>query len=401
MLFYKTLQGAKVIRLRQNTLWFAAGSVICNDQNLAACAYSSALKGEEIEMFYGNFTGKMKRQRANAVAHGTIGLDIGTSNIVVFKRNGSKVSVKMESNVFLTVPSLPQTRNILTGNGIKFLDINESLYIIGNHAKEFAGIMGGQTRQPMENGIVNLGEDEGIRVIHTMLDRMLEPPEVENEPLWFSVPGNAIDAPGTAIFNESIFKTYLKNLGYSPQPINEGMAVLISEQTDGHVTGIGISIGGGMCNICCSYLSIPVVTYSILMGGDYIDNMVAGSVGETPDRIKSIKEKELDLSSQPKNNIEHGLHACYDSLFSTLAESLEQVLSTSDNVPKLRQAIPIVLSGGTVLVAGSRDKFASALNKVTLPLEISDIVIAANPLLATAKGAFLTTVGKDSIKAKK
>jgi hypothetical protein len=347
-------------------------------------------------MFYGKFTEKMKRQKTAAVEHGTIGLDIGTSNIVVFEKNGSKVSVKMESNVFLTVPSLPQTKNILNGKDIQFLDINESLYILGNHAKEFASIMGGRARQPMESGMVNLGEDEGIRVIHTMLDRLIAPPKKENEPLWFSVPGKSIDSPGTAIFNESIFKTYLMNLGYSPQPINEGMAVLVSELTDDHVTGIGISIGGGMCNICCAYLSIPVVTYSILMAGDYIDKMVASSVGESPDKIKSIKEMELDLSGKPKNNIEHGLHACYDSLFSTLAESLEQVLSTSDSVPKLRQAIPIILSGGSVLATGSRDKFASALQKVNLPLEISDIVLAKNPLLATAKGAFITTVGKES-----
>jgi len=345
-------------------------------------------------MFYGNFTGRMKRQKIPAAEHGTIGLDIGTSNIVVYKRNKSKVSARMESNIFLTVPSLPQTKKILIGNNIQFLDIKKSLYILGNHAKEFASIMGGRTQQPMESGMVNLGEDEGVSVIHAILNRLISPPKKENEPLWFSIPGKSIDAPGTASFNESIFKTYLMNLGYSPQPINEGMAVLVSELTDGHTTGIGISIGGGMCNICCAYLSIPVVTYSILMGGDFIDKMVASSVGESPAKIKSIKEKELDLSGTPKNNIEHGLHACFDTLFSTLVKSLEQVLSTSDSLPKLRQAVPIILSGGTVLAAGSRDKFASALQKVKLPLEISDIALAKNPLHATAKGAFLMAVGK-------
>ncbi len=347
-------------------------------------------------MYYSNFTGKMKCQRIAEVGHGSIGLDIGTSNIVVYERGKSEASVQMESNVFLTVPSLPQTKKILTGNDIQFLEKKEFLYILGNHAEEFVSILGGRTKQSMESGMLNLGEDEGINVIHAILNRLIPSPKKENEPLWFSVPGKPIDSPEAAIFNESIFKTYLMTLGYSPQPINEGMATLISELSDGHVTGIGISIGGGMCNICCAYLSIPVVTYSILMGGDYIDKMVASSVGESPVKIKSIKEKELDLLSKPKNNIEHGLHACYDSLFSTLAESLEQVLSTSDSVPKLRQAIPIILSGGTVLAAGSRDKFASALQKVNLPLEVSDIVLAKNPLLATAKGAFMTTVGKES-----
>lgn len=339
----------------------------------------------------------MKCQRIAAVEHGSIGLDIGTSNIVVYKKGKSEASVQMEPNVFLTVPSLPQTKKILTGNDTQFLEIKESLYILGNRAEEFASIMGGRTKQPMESGMLNLGEDEGINVIHAILDRLITSPKKENEPLWFSVPGKPIDSPGAAIFNESIFKTYLMNLGYSPQPINEGMAILISELSDGHVTGIGISIGGGMCNICFAYLSIPVVTYSIQMGGDFIDKMVASSVGGSPTKIKSIKENGLDLLGKPKNNIEHGLHACYDNLFHTLAESLEHILSTSDSVPKLRQAVPIILSGGTVLAAGSREKFASILQKVKLPLEISDIVLAENPLQTTAKGAYLKAVGKGSI----
>ena len=350
-------------------------------------------------MFYGKFTGKMKRKKTAAVEHGTIGLDIGTSNIVVCTKSKSEVSAlaRVESNVFLTVPSHPQTKDILIRKNIKFIEKNESFFILGNHAKEFADIMGGQTQQPMESGMVNLGEDEGVSVIHAILNQLISSPKKENEPLWFSVPGKPIDSSGAAIFNESIFKNYLMNLGYSPQPINEGMAILISELSDGHATGIGISIGGGMCNICFAYLSIPAVTYSIQMGGDYIDKMVAGSVGESPATIKSIKEKELDLSCKPKNNIEHGLHACYDTLFTTLAKSLEQVLSKSDSVPKLRQAIPIILSGGTLLAAGSLDKFASVLQKVKLPLEVSDIVLAKKPLHATAKGAYLMAVGNAAI----
>lgn len=348
-------------------------------------------------MVCGNFIAKIKRQKAAAVEHGPIGLDIGTANIVVYRNGKPEPSAQMESNVFFTVPSLPQTKEFLIGNNIQFLEKNGSLYILGNPAEEFAIMLGGQTRHPMESGMLNLGEDEGINVIHAILNRLIAPPKNEKIPLWFSIPGKPIDSSATVIFNESIFKTFLKNLGYSPQPINEGMAVVVSELSGGHATGIGISIGGGMCNVCCSYLSIPVVTYSIRKGGGFIDKMVAGSVGESPVKIKSIKEKELDLSGSPKNSIEHGFHACYEDLFSTLAESLEHVLGTSDSVPKLRGAVPIILSGGTVLAPGSREKFASILQKVKLPLKISDIIVAKNPLHATARGAYLMAAGKANI----
>ncbi|MBW1961826.1 MAG: hypothetical protein JRJ04_10250 [Deltaproteobacteria bacterium] len=349
-------------------------------------------------MVFGKFSPKKKPQRAVEPDCEPVGLDIGTSNIAVYKNSDSGLGGKIEPNAFFCVPSLKTTKDFLDRNNIRFLEKNDSLYILGKPAMEFAGMMGQQTRYPMESGMLNLGEDEGINVIESILSSLLGQAQSKDQPLGFSVPGKPIDSNTTAMFNESIFKSLLENLGYRPRPINEAMAVLVSEFPDGHVTGIGISMGGGMCNVCCSYLSIPVVTYSIQKGGNFIDQTVAGSVGESPAIIRIIKEQNLDLASAPKNSIEHGLHACYDNLFTTLAKSLEEILGASDNVPKLRKAVPIVLSGGAVLAPGSREKFASILQDVTLPFEISEIILAESPLYATAKGAYL--IAKEQMNSK-
>ncbi len=39
-------------------------------------------------------------------------------------------------------------------------------------------------------------------------------------------------------------------------------------------TGIGISCGGGLCNVCLAYLSVPVVSFSVPKAGDFIDSRV-------------------------------------------------------------------------------------------------------------------------------
>lgn len=88
-----------------------------------------------------------------------------------------------------------------------------------------------------------------------------------------------------------------------------------------------------------------------------------------------------------RNNIEHGLHAAYDDLFSTLAASLAEVLNDSDNVPRLNQAVPIVLSGGTVLPPGSRERFETILGEISLPRQISKVVLARNPIGLKETGA--------------
>ena len=324
-----------------------------------------------------------------------IGLEIGTANIVVYMDGPSEKEAQSEANAFFTVPSMPNTRNILEGKSVRYFEKDDRLHVVGNAAEEFASILGGTTRRPMENGLVNLKEGDGIHVIEAILDPMVPEPAAKGQALWFSVPGSPVDRQEAAIFNESIFKAYLKRRGYKPRPINEAMCVVVAELSDQHATGIGISIGGGMCNVCFSYLSIPAVTYSIQKGGDFIDQTVGCSVGESATTIKGIKERELDLRRTPRNNIEHGLHAAYDDLFTTLVESLARILNGSDNVPRLNQAVPLVLSGGTVLPPGSRDRFESLLSEVDLPIRISNVAQARHPLYATAQGAYMMAVAEN------
>jgi len=321
----------------------------------------------------------------------SIGLDVGTANIVVARSNGNGITSRIQSNAFFTIPSSMATKKILSGKDLMFFEKNNKLYIMGDSAEFFANIFRRNTRRPMKDGILNPEEHEGIDVIKTMINKLVNKPNKKGDKIWFSSPGEPIGKSNTVIYHKSVLEMHLQGLGYIPVPVNEGMAVIASElSTNGHEsTGIGISIGGGMCNICLSYLSIPVITYSVPKGGDYIDSLVGTSVGEPSTKIKGIKENALDLSVKPRNRIETALHIYYDDLFLTLAQSLQQVLGSSDNVPSLSKPIPIVLSGGTVLPKGSKEKFAKAFEGIRLPINISDIIIAENPLYATARGTLM------------
>ncbi|MCP4691594.1 MAG: hypothetical protein GY859_26345 [Desulfobacterales bacterium] len=329
---------------------------------------------------------------------GPIGLDIGTANIVAACADDRERGPRTESNAFFTIPSLPTTLNILQKKGLMFFEKDDQIYVLGNSADNFANILGGTTRRPMKKGLVDLKESEGVQVIQAILDNFFEIPPKKGEKLFFSVPGEPMEHPESVFFNESIFKKHLTSLGYSPEPINEGLAVVLSELSDNDATGIGVSMGGGMCNICFSYLSIPAVTYSIQRGGDYIDAMVAESVGETPSKIKDIKETELDLSVEPGNNTEICLHLYYDKLFSMLVNSLQQVFRSSENIPRLHESVPLVLSGGVVLPRGSKEKFENAFAEIQLPIGISEITVASRPLYSTARGALLMAEAKEEMQ---
>jgi len=64
-------------------------------------------------------------------------------------------------------------------------------------------------------------------------------------------------------------------------------------------------------------------------------------------------------------------------------------------MPRLKQAVPLVLSGGTLLPPGGRERFETILDEVELPVHISKVMQAKDPLLATAKGAYMMAVAED------
>ncbi|KPJ99421.1 MAG: hypothetical protein AMK71_09820 [Nitrospira bacterium SG8_35_4] len=323
---------------------------------------------------------------------GPVGLDVGTSNVVMAQNRGDKIQIVRQLNAFFTIPQSKFTRKILEQNDVMFFELEGQYYIIGFSAEDFANLFNANTRRPVEMGLLSAKENEGIKIIQAIIGTIIQKPKKFGEIACFSIPGEPLEGTAFVAGHESLIKKYLESMGYSPISINEGLAIVMSEMVDDNFTGIGISMGGGMCNVCLSYLSVPVITFSIQRGGDYIDTMVSHDVGLSATKVKGIKEESLDLTVLPRNRIETSLHMHYLDLVYTLIHSIQRVISASDRIPKIAAPIPIVLSGGTAMPKGCKENFETALKTVRLPIEISSVRMAKEPLNTTSKGALVMAV---------
>ena len=115
-------------------------------------------------------------------------------------------------------------------------------------------------------------------------------------------------------------------------------------------------------------------------------------VGESATRVKVIKEEGLDLSKAAKDKYEKALRIYYEDLVESLVEKLAQSLSQSDKLPRSDRPIPIVLAGGTAKPRGFKDMFEKALSARSLPVDISGVRMAADPITATARGALIAAL---------
>jgi hypothetical protein len=336
---------------------------------------------------------KAEKNEAASTKACALGLDIGTSRIVA--ADGPRAQdAKTELNAFVAVPASDMAENVLKQRNMVYERNCKSIYVYGNDSDFFASFLNTQARRPMQYGLLNPQEEMGQHILQQIIKRMV-PQSRKGEILCFSVPGKGQNANGNLVYHEAVLKSMFQSMGYTAKAINEGQAVVFSELQDENFTGIGISFGGGMCNVSISFMSMPMITFSVPKGGDYIDHNVATVLNETVTRVRLFKEEKLDLSRQPKDDLGRALHIYYEDMLQALIDRLRAELRTSGQLPKIDRPMPIVLAGGTSKPAGFLQKFDSLLKAGgDFPIEISDVRMAKDPLTTTAHGCYIAAMSE-------
>jgi len=319
------------------------------------------------------------------------GLDVGTANLLsAVQRKDGRVVVKRERNMFLEVPSTAQrNRAMLTRLNVPYVSYRDRLYVLGDSSFSLANMFGNEVRRPMSEGFLSPREQEAIPMLRFIVERLLGARTTDNEPVYFSVPAPSIDKENDTIYHQGVIESLLKKLGYEPHPINEGHAVVYAELSDQDFTGIGVSCGGGMFNVCVAYRTIPAVTFSVSRGGDWIDEHVAKVMGLSRTRATDIKEAEGLNLTDPRSREEEAVVLYYRNLIEYVLRNLAKRFSLAPDVPSFTDPVEIVLAGGTSLVGGFVEIFAEELKKVDFPLKVAAIRRSEDALTAVVRGCLI------------
>ena len=331
-----------------------------------------------------------------------IGLDVGTSRIVVAQKKENEIQYESQLNAFVAVPNSKITEGVLEREKIPHVNLAGEIMIHGNESDKFANLQNAETRRTMARGVLDAKEPESTRMLREILASMLGPglgsgpgsgfgsgPSSSRQKLCFTVPAAPLGAEDCLTYHEVTVRQILTELGYDASSINEGLAVIYAELESSNYTGIGISCGGGLCNVCLAYLSVPVVSFSVPKAGDFIDSSAATVTGERATRIRLAKEDSFHFNGFYADKIHQVLSVYYDDMIRSLVSALKDAFAGAKNAPKFPRPIPIVLSGGSALPPGFRDRFERVLGKTGFPIAISELRMAENPLHSTAKGALV------------
>ena len=325
------------------------------------------------------------------------GLDVGTANLVAARMDEEGgIEFFPARNAFLDVPEDPYTLKMLKGQGVPYIKRENRLYVIGEDAFELANIFNREMRRPMKNGLISPTDVDAMPMEVELFKKILGPPRAEGEMVYYSIPADPVDSTLNIVYHTNIANGLLERLGYRGTPFNEGQAIVFSELGEDDFTGIGISCGGGMVNVCVAFRSMNVISFSSAKGGDWIDQQAAQVMGCAASKITAIKERGVDINA-PKTPEEEAIVIYYRHLIKYSLENIVKKFAITKDIPNFPKPVAIAISGGTSKVGGFVDVFKDEFSKIAgkFPIKISDIRKAEDQLNATAKGCLLAALSHE------
>jgi cell division ATPase FtsA len=193
-------------------------------------------------------------------------------------------------------------------------------------------------------------------------------------------------------------KQIIEGYGYKVKVIEESIALAYEGLVDNDLTGIAISMGAGMCNICVMYQGMSALSFSVARGGDWIDTNVANDCGCPVAKVTATKEESnlLDLTAggikdiyqegSDEYNILNAIRSYYGALVNYLLTNLTHQFNNAESVPNFPEAIPVVFGGGTALVKGFMEVVGEQFNQEEFPIPISEFTLVEDAHTAVARG---------------
>lgn len=314
------------------------------------------------------------------------GVDVGTANLAAsYFRCGDDgrlmASTTSVRDCFLTFPS--EEALTLQMSGVTYHETPSGhLIVVSTEALRLAAALGLEVRRPLAQGFISDKEDLGKEVVRILLEAVLGAPEVKDEIAVFSIPGVPYQGdPSKAAFHTRFFSDRIRELGFTPLPVNEAMAIGFNalgqeSKTDKKFTGLCLSFGAGLTNVALVYQGMLSKAFSLALGGDWIDNTVAAATNTPISSVTLLKEEGIDLMAGENTimgrdprwivNRKDGYHDAtsdrqaealamtYRELLEKLCETINAFFNDPKNRVDIREPLPVVIAALNTIAKGVR-----------------------------------------------
>jgi actin-like ATPase involved in cell morphogenesis len=324
-----------------------------------------------------------------------VGVDVGTSNIVVVRQTEDGTFVnKFHRNMLYPLDITDESADLLERSNYFFVKVSDKYYVIGEDALNLVNAIGkGNIIRPMKDGILNPSLKESSDLLFFIIKAIVGDPIVPNETLRFTIPANPVDRDIDNLFHQMVLNSFFTKLGFNPKPVNEAMCIVYdsnptmkTDEGEVPLSGISTSWGAGMANIALSFKGMNLVEFSCTKSGDNIDEQTEKVTGLSRSKIIKIKEKKMDLANvDMSDRVQTALSIFYDETINRIIQHISNKFK--DKGSEMDGEVEWVMAGGTSMVKGFDHRVEEAIKRANLPFKIYRVRKATEPFYSVGQGA--------------
>ena len=176
-----------------------------------------------------------------------------------------------------------------------------------------------------------------------------------------------------------------------PRPINEALALVYAELGNKNWTGVGVSCGAGMINICYAIYGAPIFQFSLVNSGDWIDKMASKAIGEDTTTYVNREKLHADLLVEnPDTLVQRAIKTQYEIMIQHTVSGIKKGVDEMGNKARSEAPIDIVIAGGTSMPKGFDVLFRKMLDQSKITsMKIGEVIRPADPLFSVARGCLI------------
>lgn len=328
-----------------------------------------------------------------------IGVDVGTNMLVSAAVSGEDEDtvIKMQRDAFYQIrPKSPMNAKIIKASlqksNANFIENSSdgTIVVVGEDALHSAIERGDKAQRPLSRGVISPKEKSSLPMLKLLLQGLVGEGD-GNTKLCYSIPASPVDTDFNVTYHAGVLDSIFESMGFIPSSLNEAYAVSLDSLLDEGLTGMALSAGAGMSNVCVVHQGEVLTQFSTVRGGDYIDNSVGQALDISPSIVQVEKESGVNLYN-PSTEIEHAVVIYYRSLLEYTIKNIAYELNKKKkDLPQFKDGVSFVVSGGLSKAEGFTDKITELINNTDFPIKINKVIRVEDPLTATARGCLLAT----------
>src|SRR5690242_15766512 len=152
-----------------------------------------------------------------------LGLDIGTSRLVVARQSDEEFQFESQLNAFVNVPFSKLTENVLKKEQVPHAVEGARMTVYGNESQRFASMLNTEIRRPMTRGVLNPGEPDSVKLIREIVASLTGKGTSKGQKVYFSIPAPPLGSDENTTYHEATMQQVLADLGFEGTSINEGL----------------------------------------------------------------------------------------------------------------------------------------------------------------------------------